>query len=201
MAPRVLGRVHMSGLRPTHLFAQLPVPIAIEARIGYALPVGGFASVDGPGAEGGPSFGVGGRVEVSPLIAVVASYSQTRFDCPKCEANILDSQMVLEGAEGGLRVTTPQPFVGASPWFQGALLYQTLAFSSAGDRMTSSSSLGFSATAGASFGIPVGAIGRLEFMPAVRYLFVPTTFDFSFAPEASTDVSGVGIEIGVAFRL
>lgn len=197
MLPRLVGLVLLSGFLPTPLLGQLPVPVAIEARLGYALPVGGFASTDGPAAEGGPSFAVGGRVEASQLIAIVGSYGQTRFECPTCAANDLDSQMVLEGAEAGVRVGVRRDFAGAIPWFQGALLYQTLAFSSAGDRMTSSSSLGFAASAGAS----IRVIDRVEIMPSVRYLLVPTSFDFSFAPERSADVSGVGIELGVAFRL
>ncbi len=198
MVSRLLGFLLLLGFAPAPATAQfqLPLPVSVEGRIGYAFPLGDFASADGPGAEGGLSFALGGRVDASPIVAIIGSYSRTGFRCAECAARQLDDRMILQGAELGVRMSARRAFSGAIPWAQGGLLYQTLAFASPGDRMTSAGALGFSASAGVA--LSVGT--NVEFIPAVRYLVVPTSFDFSFAPDRSIDVTGVALDIGVALR-
>jgi hypothetical protein len=184
-------------LAPAPAVSQLPIPLAIEARLGYAIPTWG-ASGDEIAAEpeAGPSFAIGGRLEATRTVAVFAAYHQTRFGCGGCSARELDDSMVLEGVEGGLRLGLGQQF-GFAPWLQGGALYQTLAFSGDGERMTSALGFGFTAAGG----VTIPLTGRLEISPGVRYLLVPASFGFSFAPDLSVDASAVALDVGLAFRL
>ena len=185
-------------LLPARLAGQLTIPIYIEARIGLAVPTGEFGSAqEAPEAGPGPTFALGGRVDVTSRVGLYAAYQRTYFGCPACRNSDLDDSMILDGGEAGVRVDVPLQYSGISPWLSGGLLYQVLAFSNEGERMTSEPDVGYVGSVGASF--PLWS--RLEVQPSARYLSVPSRFTFGFAPDETIDVSGFTVDVGFAFRL
>ena len=183
---------------PVIAAAQLPVPIAIEGRIGWAVPQGEFADgADGFSAGGGPSVAIGARVDPIPLLGIVAGYQQTWFDCGTCAAVALDDAVVLKAYEAGLNLSIPIPGSDLSPWLRGAVTQQTLGFTGSGQTFTSEVALGFAASGG----VVIPLAGRLQISPGIRYQSGPAEFEFSTLPDREIDVSAFAADITLAFRL
>lgn len=181
---------------PATLAAQLPVPVVLEARVGWGFPTGDFAGEGVVSPTSGFAFAVGGRVDVIEHVGAFAGYEQVRFGCDGCEVLDLDDEMVLGGLEVGLQLGVPFPLAIADPWVRGALLYQTLAFSEDGERLASDPGVGFSVAAGADFAVRPG----VAVSPAVGFRSVPAEFAFERLADRTADVSALTVQLGVSYR-
>jgi hypothetical protein len=198
MAPRsswLLPLLVLIGADPAA--AQLPVPITVETRAGYALPSGRFAAEDeSAGAEGGPSVAVGVRVQAHRLLGVYGGVQQTRFGCTRCATFDLDETIVASGGEGGIHVVLPGEVAGFTLWVRAGLVHQVLRYSGEGDRIVSRSAVGFSGSTGGSYSLG----RRWSLTPGVRFLSVPADFQFVDFPQRSIDVTAFSVDLGVALR-
>lgn len=96
--------------------AQLGIPLSVEGRVDYAVPVGDFDDT----VDEGLSFGAGLSVGISPGIGLYGTYSRTQFDIE----GLTESEVEDTGFSVGL--TTALPSVsGISPWVgAGVVLHQ-----------------------------------------------------------------------------
>ncbi len=187
----------LANALPSALAAQLPVPISVEARAGWAFPVGDFGSGDGLlTPTSGPRFAFTGRIDPTDQVGILAGYQQAWFGCEGCEAFDLDDEIVLSGFEAGVHLGLPVAALAADPWLRLSLLYQNLAYSGFGDRLVSEAGLGF----GAAVGAAISVAERLTVSPGVGLLHVPVDFDFTALPQRGTNVTAITIDVGVAYH-
>lgn len=185
------------ALTPAIGDAQLPIPLIVEVRGGYAMPSGDLGgSGDPTGAEAGLAFAAGGRLSLTSAIGIFAAYQQTRFDCSRCAIFGLDDTMLLQGMEGGLHLDLPVNLGTLRPWARGGVVYQALELSDGSGRMTSDATLGFTTSAGLAYAV----MPRLEILPGVRYHSSPADFNFTIGPDQSIDPAAISIDVGLAYR-
>lgn len=183
-------------LLPGMLRAQLPVSLAVEARAGYAVPTGDFSgSADTPAFEAGPTFAVGGRLDLLAGVGLFVAYQQSRFGCLTCRSDDLDGSAVLDGMEAGVHLA-PMTFAGVTPWLRAAGLVQALSFSGFGEQLYSRNGTGF----GIGAGVEVPLAAGLTLAPGIRFQAVPAEFEFSNLPQRSVDVSFFSFDLGVGYR-
>lgn len=96
--------------------AQLGIPLSVEGRVDYAVPVGDFDDT----VDEGLSFGAGLSVGISPGIGLYGTYSRTQFDIEGLQ------ESELEDTGFSVGVTTALPSVsGIAPWVgAGVVLHQ-----------------------------------------------------------------------------
>jgi hypothetical protein len=96
--------------------AQLGIPLSVEGRVDYAVPVGDFDDT----VDEGLSFGAGVSAGVSPGIGLYATYSRTQFDIEGLD------EVEVEDTGFSVGVTTALPSVsGIAPWVgAGVVLHQ-----------------------------------------------------------------------------
>jgi opacity protein-like surface antigen len=97
--------------------AQLPIPLSIEGRMDYAVPVRDFDD----SVDEGTSWSVGASLGVSPGLGVYGTYSHTEFPIEDVDnADVEDS-----GWSVGLTTALPR-VAGISPWVGAGLLIHQL---------------------------------------------------------------------------
>jgi opacity protein-like surface antigen len=97
--------------------AQLPVPLSVEGRLDYAVPVRDFDDF----VDEGMSWGAGASLGISPGLGIYGTYSQTEFELEDVE----DAEVQDAGFSVGL--TTALPSVsGISPWVGAGLVIHEL---------------------------------------------------------------------------
>jgi opacity protein-like surface antigen len=97
--------------------AQMGIPLSVEGRLDYAVPVGDFDDA----VDEGTSWGAGVSFAVSPGIAVYGTYSQTRFEIEDSDIDVSD-----DGFSVGLTAGLPVMGGGISPWLGAGVLIHTL---------------------------------------------------------------------------
>jgi hypothetical protein len=185
------------ALAPLPLQGQLPIPLTVEARGGFAAPTGEFATEGGGRRfDPGPRAEVGARLRLGAAIGVYGAVQQTWFGCPQCERLGLDGSAVRRGGEAGLHLVPPLLLGSWEPWVRAGATAQTLGFSGFGETRTSSTGFGFSASAGIS--IPVAE--RVALLPGAGFQRTPVEFRFDAFPDRSVVMSAVSLDLGVSFR-
>lgn len=138
--------------------AQFSIPLSVEGRLDYAVPVGDFDDL----ADEGMSWGAGIALGVTPGIGVYGTYSQTTFEV----ADFEDVDLEDNGFSAGLTAALPS-VSGLAPWVGAGVVMHDLAFD--GDDGSEDNDvdeeLGFEV--GGGLAIPVGANIRLT--PAIGY--------------------------------
>lgn len=164
--------------------AQFNIPLSLEGRVDYAVPVRDFDDV----ADEGISWGAGVSLGVTPGIGVYGTYSQTEFDV----ANTQSVEFKDQGFSVGLTTQLPR-LSGLSPWVGAGLVIHEL---SVEDEQSSNGGvdedLGFEV--GGGLAIPVGAnirltpgIGYRQYGVDVGGLISTSEFDVSYF------TAGVGV--------
>lgn len=99
--------------------AQLGIPLSVEGRLDYAVPVGDFDDT----VDEGLSWGAGLALGVAPGMGLYGTYSRTQFDIEGVdEAEVEDSGF-------SVGVTTALPSVsGISPWLGAGVVMHTFDF-------------------------------------------------------------------------
>lgn len=96
--------------------AQLGIPLSVEGRLDYAVPVADFDDA----VDEGLSWGVGASLGVAPGIGVYGTWSRTQFDVEGVD------EMEIEDTGFSVGVTTALPSVaGVAPWIgAGVVMHQ-----------------------------------------------------------------------------
>lgn len=137
--------------------AQFSIPLAVEGRLDYAVPVGDFDDL----ADEGLSWGAGLSLGITPAIGIYGTYSQTTFDV----ADFEDVDLEDNGFSAGLTAALPS-VSGLAPWVGAGVVMRELSFEGDdGDDEGVDENLGFEL--GGGLAIPVGANIRLT--PAIGY--------------------------------
>lgn len=100
--------------------AQLPIPLSVEGRLDYALPVRDFDDL----ADEGTSWSVGASVGVTPGVGVYGTYSRTEFEL----ALIPDAEVQDAGFSAGLTASLPTLGTGIVPWVGAGVVLHQLEF-------------------------------------------------------------------------
>ena len=137
--------------------AQFSIPLSVEGRLDYAVPVRDFDDV----VDEGLSWGAGLALGVTPGIAVYGTYSVTEFDL----ADFEDQEVQDAGFSVGL--TTSLPSVsGISPWLGAGLVIHQFDFNDETEGQEGvDEDLGFEV--GGGLAVPLGANVRLT--PGIGY--------------------------------
>jgi opacity protein-like surface antigen len=99
--------------------AQLSIPLSVEGRLDYAVPVGDFDDT----VDEGLSWGAGVSLGISPGLGLYGTYSQTEFEIE----DIAEAEVQDRGFSVGL--TTALPSVsGLSPWVGAGLVIHQFDF-------------------------------------------------------------------------
>lgn len=99
--------------------AQFSIPLSVEGRVDYAVPVGDFDDA----VDEGISWGAGVSLGVSPGLGVYATYSMTEFTIEDVE----EAEVEDNGFSVGL--TTALPSVsGLSPWLGAGVVFHQFDF-------------------------------------------------------------------------
>lgn len=96
--------------------AQLGIPLSVEGRLDYAVPVGDFDD----NVDEGLSWGAGVSLGVAPGIGLYGTWSRTQFDIEGVD------EMEVEDTGFSVGVTTALPSVsGIAPWVgAGVVMHQ-----------------------------------------------------------------------------
>ncbi|HYW13524.1 MAG TPA: outer membrane beta-barrel protein [Longimicrobium sp.] len=161
--------------------AQFSIPLSVEGRLDYAVPVGDFDDL----ADEGTSWGAGVSLGITPAIGIYGTYSQTTFQV----AGFKDLDLEDNGFSAGLTAALPS-VSELSPWVGAGVVKHELAFE--GDDGGADEKLGFEV--GGGLAIPVSANIRLT--PAIGYRqygmdvgALPGTAEF----DVSYFTAGVGV--------
>lgn len=100
--------------------AQFSIPLSVEGRVDYAVPVRDFDDL----ADEGISWGVGASLGVTPGVGVYGTYSRTEFEVPEIE----DAELQDVGFSVGLTTSLPSMSPGISPWVGAGLVIHGLEF-------------------------------------------------------------------------
>ncbi len=168
--------------------AQLPIPLSVEGRLDYAVPVRDFDDF----VDEGMSWGVGAALGVSPGVGIYGTYSQTEFQLE----DIDDAEVQDEGFSVGL--TTPLPSLsGLAPWVGAGLVIHQFDFddeTDEGDDDGVDEDLGFEV--GGGLAIPLApnirltpGIGYRQYGVDVGTLLGTAEFDVTYF------TAGVGLNI------
>lgn len=146
------------SLVATEAKAQFSIPLSVEGRLDYAVPVRDFDDL----ADEGMSWGAGVSLGVTPGIGVYGTYSTTEFEL----ADIEDAEVQDEGFSVGLTAALPR-VSGLAPWVGAGLVIHQFDFNDEdGDNDDGvDEDLGFEV--GGGLAVPLGANIRLT--PAIGY--------------------------------
>jgi opacity protein-like surface antigen len=139
--------------------AQFGIPLSVEGRVDYAVPVRDFDDL----ADEGISWGAGVSLGVAPGIGVYGTYSQTEFEFSGLE----NTEIQDEGFSVGLTTALPR-LSGISPWVGAGLVIHQFDFNDNtenGDDDGIDEDLGFEV--GGGLAVPLGANVRLT--PGIGY--------------------------------
>lgn len=97
--------------------AQFSIPLSVEGRVDYAVPVRDFDDA----VDEGIGWGAGLSLGVSPGLGVYGTYSQTSFDVEGTD----ETEVQDAGFSVGLTTALPALGTGISPWIgAGVVLHQ-----------------------------------------------------------------------------
>jgi Outer membrane protein beta-barrel domain len=136
--------------------AQLPIPLSIEGRADYAMPMGDFDDVVDPGV----SFSGGASIGLAPGVGLYGTYSHTEFKVQDSD----DIEVNDKGFSVGLTTALPT-MSGISPWIGIGAVFHTLNVDDADDDDAIDEDVGFEV--GGGLAIPVTRNIRLT--PGVGY--------------------------------
>jgi opacity protein-like surface antigen len=138
--------------------AQLNIPLSVEGRVDYAVPVRDFDDL----ADEGISWGAGVSLGVTPSVGVYGTYSQTEFEF----ADLEDAEVQDAGFSVGLTTALPR-VSGISPWLGAGLVIHQFEFDSEDGEEDEGidEDLGFEV--GGGLAVPLGANIRLT--PGIGY--------------------------------
>lgn len=139
--------------------AQFSIPLSVEGRLDYAVPVRDFDDI----ADEGMSWGAGVSLGVTPGIGVYGTYSQTEFEL----AGVENTEIQDEGFSVGLTTALPR-VSGIAPWVGAGVVIHQLDFNDEtdnGDNDGIDEDIGFEV--GGGLAVPLGANIRLT--PAIGY--------------------------------
>ncbi len=164
--------------------AQLPIPFAVEGRIGVASPTGNL------GEQANTGFGSGATVSVQliPNYGLYGGYSRTEFDLDVAD----NARAVDSGFAVGLTAAYPLFGAGIMPWFGSGLLLHDLAVQGA-TTVSGSSQIGFEVGGG----ITVPVAPRVRLTPGIG--FRRYTAPLLAQAEASISYLTAGVGVNVAF--
>ncbi|HEX6909027.1 MAG TPA: hypothetical protein VF142_01455 [Longimicrobium sp.] len=169
--------------------AQLPIPLSVEGRVDYAVPVRDFDDI----VDEGMSWGVGASLGVSPGVGIYGTWSRTEFELE----DLQDAEVQDEGFSVG--VTTSLPSVsGLAPWVGAGLVIHQFDFDDETDEDSDEDGieedLGFEV--GGGLAIPLApnvrltpGIGYRQYGVDVGTLLGTAEFDVSYF------TAGVGLNI------
>jgi hypothetical protein len=139
--------------------AQFSIPLSVEGRLDYAVPVRDFDDL----ADEGMSWGAGVSLGVTPGIGIYGTYSTTEFELAAAE----NTEIQDEGFSVGLTTALPR-VSGLAPWVGAGLVIHQFDFNDEtenGDNDGIDEDLGFEV--GGGLAVPLGANIRLT--PAIGY--------------------------------
>ncbi len=165
--------------------AQLPIPLSVEGRLDYAVPVRDFDDF----VDEGMSWGVGASVAVSPGVGIYGTWSRTEFALEDLD----DAEVRDQGFSVGL--TTSLPSVsGLAPWVGAGLVIHQFDFNDEEGDDGIDEDLGFEV--GGGLAIPLArnvrltpGIGYRQYGVDVGTLLGTAEFDVSYF------TAGVGLNI------
>jgi opacity protein-like surface antigen len=99
--------------------AQFSIPLSVEGRLDYAVPVGDFDD----GVDEGLSWGAGVSLGVSPGLAIYGTYSMTEFTIE----DVQEAEVEDNGFSVGLTAALPS-VSGLSPWLGAGLVIHQFDF-------------------------------------------------------------------------
>lgn len=165
------------------------LPIAIEARGGFALPTGEWN--DDEGVDNGVGFGANLQFTVTPLFGVYAGWERFAFGADG-DLDGADAEFVDAGGRAGLHLMLPLEGLPVAPFARGGIYYGStvLEIDGAGASLDleSDSSLGFEVEGGVE--LPLGMVVSL--VPSVLFRTHEAEFD-------ALDGSGVDPEQTVSY--
>lgn len=168
--------------------AQLPIPLSVEGRVDYAVPVRDFDDI----ADEGLSWGVGASLGVTPGFGVYATYSQTEFEA----ANVANADLEDKGFSVGLTTGLPSLSPGISPWLGAGLVIHQLELDNEDDALDGGADedLGFEVGGGLAVRLAPNirltpGIGYRQYGAEVGTLLAPGEFDVSYF------TAGVGLNV------
>lgn len=103
--------------------AQFSIPLSVEGRVDYAVPVRDFDDM----VDEGMSWGAGLSLGISPGIGVYGTYSQTTFDVENTDGDVEDT-----GFSVGVTTALPTMGTGISPWVGAGLVFHQLEVNDSG---------------------------------------------------------------------
>jgi opacity protein-like surface antigen len=167
--------------------AQGLLPLAVEARGGFALPQGDWAELYDIG--NGFGYGINARLQVLPLISIYGGWDRYSFSIEDVDSDAIDSGLHLGG-----QISLPLSAVtGVSPFaFAGVLYNRTTMAEASGVESESDDDFGYEVGAGLAF--PFAP--TLTLTPAVRYRSHSAEFSFGEDP-AETTVSYLSLDVGL----
>jgi len=148
-------------------------PLVVEARGGFAIPVGSFAtgSEPGEGTEAGASFGVTLGLAGGGLWTPYVGFSQHRFGCE--DAGCASAgRYVATGFQAGVRVI-PLPGGSVLPWLSVGAITTHVEAGDLGAANAGVSELGVGGEVGV--GLHIGAASQIALNPGVRLVAVNAT--------------------------
>jgi opacity protein-like surface antigen len=164
--------------------AQFGIPLSVEGRVDYAVPVRDFDDI----ADEGISWGAGVSLGITPGLGVYGTYSQTEFEL----AALDNVEIQDEGFSVGLTTALPR-VSGISPWLGAGLVIHQFKFDGENDDNDGiDEDLGFEV--GGGLAVPLGAnirltpgIGYRQYGVNVGTLLGTSEFDVSYF------TAGVGV--------
>jgi opacity protein-like surface antigen len=100
--------------------AQLGIPLSVEGRVDYAVPVRDFDDL----ADEGISWGAGVSLGVTPGVGVYGTWSRTEFEL----ADFEDAEVQDQGFSLGLTTSLPTMSPGIAPWVGAGLVIHQFEF-------------------------------------------------------------------------
>jgi hypothetical protein len=163
----------------------LGIPVALDARLEVAFPLGDFRDIAGTGVGG--TFSV--AVPVVPAFGVYGSFTHIRFGGGWGED---PSDATTQGFAAGL--TTSLPGVpGADPWIGAGLLFHRLEVR--GTRTGITNDIGFEIGAG----VAVPLTAQLRLSPAIHYRQFGATIS-ALPGLVERDVTAQHLSLGVGLN-
>jgi opacity protein-like surface antigen len=99
--------------------AQFSIPLSVEGRVDYAVPVGDFDD----SVDEGISWGAGVSLGIAPGLGLYGTYSQTEFAIE----NVEEAEVQDKGFSVGLTTALPR-VSGISPWVGAGLVIHEFDF-------------------------------------------------------------------------
>lgn len=167
--------------------AQLPIPLSIEGRVDYAVPVRDFDDF----ADEGLGWGVGASLGVSPGIGIYGTYSQTEFALEDVE----DAEIQDKGFSVGLTAALPS-VSGLAPWVGAGLVIHQFELDQEDDTLDGGADEDLGFEVGGGLAVPLArnirltpGIGYRQYGVNVGTLLGTAEFDVSYV------TAGVGLNV------